>query len=405
MIKNFLHKILSQRHFWRTKSFNELNELYVAMLVRGMSLSMMGLFVPIFLLSIGYSLTKILMVVFIYFSTRVFTDIGAAFLVGRFGPKHIMVFGQVLLTISSLLFLTLEQMHWSIILLGSIWGASQSCFFISFDTDFSKIKHQMHAGKELGYIEIMGKLGAIIGPVIGGLISIILGPQYIFAISTVLMIVGLSPLFKTKEPVKTRQKLDYKGFAKTDIGVNLPSIVATHLENNLSVVMWPLFLALFVLPASTVFIKVGILSSFSVFMAVLATRYIGRVVDEQQGRRLLHMSAVINAMLHLAKPFVSSFGVAFGVGTVNEVVTIGYRLPFLKGYYDQTDEFPGHRIVYISIIESFSSFVKALIYAILIIISVATTARVTLTIAFMIAAIASLIILTEKFKTLGTKGL
>ena len=405
MIKNALHKILSHRHFWRTKSFSELNELYVAMLVRGMSLSMMGLFVPIFLLSIGYSLTKILLVVFIYFATRVFTDIGAAFLVARFGPKHIMIFGQILLTISSLLFLTLEQMQWSIVLLGSIWGASQSCFFISFDTDFSKIKHRLHAGKELGYIEIMGKLGAIIGPIIGGIISILLGPQYIFAISTILMIIGLSPLLKTKEPVKTRQKLDYRGFAQTDIGGSLPAIVATHLENNLSVVMWPLFLALFVLPVSGVFFKIGILSSISVFMAVLSARYFGRVVDEQQGRRVLHVSAVINSVLHIAKPFVSTYGVAFGVGVINEVVTVGYRLPFLKGYYDQTDEFPGHRIVYISIIECFSSFVKATIYAVLIILSVTTTTRVTLTVAFMIAAIASLFIMTEKFKTLDTKGL
>jgi MFS family permease len=403
MIKNILHKILVRRHFWRTENFNELNELYVAMLVRGMSLSMMGLFVPIFLLSIGYSLTAILTILCIYFVTRVFSDIGAAFLVARFGPKHIMVVGQVLFSISSLLFLTLENMHWPIVLLGAVWGASQSCFFLSFDVDFSKIKHQLHAGKELGYVEIMGKVGAIIGPVLGGIISLILGPQYIFAISTILMIIGLLPLFKTSEPVKTRQRLDYRGFAKVDISKNLTAIAATHLENTLSIVMWPLFLALFVLPGDSVFIKVGVLSSVSVFMAVLAARYVGRLVDERQGRRVLHMSAMVNAMMHLVKPFVSSYGVAFGVGATNEVVTIGYRLPFFKGYYDQTDEFPGYRIVYISIIESFSSFIKATVYGMLIMISSVVSSRITLTIAFMIAAIASLLIMTEKFKTLNPK--
>ena len=181
MIKNLLHKILLRRHFWRTENFNELNELYVAMLVRGMSLGMMGIFVPIFLLRLGYSLTAILTIICIYFFTRTFVDIGAAFLVARFGPKHIMVLGQVLFAISSLLFLTLKNMHWPFILLGAVWGASQSCSFIAFDVDFSKIKHRMHSGKELGYIEIMGKLGAIAGPVLGGIISIIMGPQYIFA--------------------------------------------------------------------------------------------------------------------------------------------------------------------------------------------------------------------------------
>jgi MFS family permease len=131
MIKNLLHKILLRRHFWRTENFNELNELYVAMLVRGMSLGMMGIFVPIFLLRLGYSLTAILTIICIYFFTRTFVDIGAAFLVARFGPKHIMVLGQVLFAISSLLFLTLKNMHWPFILLGAVWGASQS-FIYSF---------------------------------------------------------------------------------------------------------------------------------------------------------------------------------------------------------------------------------------------------------------------------------
>lgn len=405
MIKAILKKILDKRHFWRTDNFNELNEIYVAMLVRGMSLSMMGLFVPIFLLSIGFSLTLILTIMCIYFVTRVFTDIGAAYLVARFGPKHVMVLGQVLFSISSLLFLTLERMHWPVILLGSVWGASQSCFFLSFDVDFSKIKHQIHAGKELGYVEIMGKLGAIIGPVLGGLVSLLLGPQYIFAVATILLVIGLMPLFKTAEPTKTRQKLDYRGFRKKDISKSLPAITATHLENTMSIVMWPLFLALFVLPGNTVFLKVGVLSSVAVLVSIVMAKTVGKLVDEYQGRRVLRLSAGVNTVLHLLKPLITVYPMAVVIGIADQVVTVGYRLPFFKGYYDQTDEFPGHRIVYISIMECFSSYVKAVIYGILIMISTVASARVTVTIGFMIAAVASMIIMTEKFKTLNPKDI
>lgn len=400
MLRSYIQKVLQHRHFWRTTSFNELNEIYVAMLVRGMSLSMMGLFVPVFLLRIGFGLTAILTILCIFFATRVFSDIGAAQLVARYGPKHIMVLGQILFALSSLLFLTLETMHWPLLLLGVVWGISQSCFFLSFDVDFSKIKHQLHAGKELGYVEIMGKIGAIIGPLIGGVVSILLGPQYIFAVSTLLMIGGLMPLFTTSEPVRTRQKLDYRGFTKKDIGKSLPAIGAIHLENTLSIVIWPLFLALFVLPGKSVFIKIGILSSVSVTMAILTARTVGKLVDSFQGRRILRMSAVLNTLLHMCKPFVTTYWAAFGVGMANEVATIGYRLPFFKGYYDQTDEYPGYRIVYISTIECYSSFIKTVIYGMLIILSVTVNDRITLTVAFLIAAIASVVIMTEKFKTL-----
>lgn len=400
MLKQITKKLLELRHPWREFDFNELNELYVAMLVRGMSLSMMGLFVPIFLMKIGFTLTAILSVLCIYFIVRIFTDIAAGFLVARFGPKHIMVLGQLLFVTSSILYLTQEHMHWPLILLGGVWGASQSCFFVSFDVDFSKIKHSKNGGKELGYIGIMTKLGAIIGPLLGGIISLLFGPEYIFAVSTVLLMVGLIPLFKTKEPVRLRQKLDFKGFDLDKATRNLPAIAAIHLENTLSLMTWPLFLAYFVLPGDSVFIKVGILSAVAVSLAMITDRVVGGLVDKGKGRRILRFSAITNALLHLLRPLVNSFPLAFGLGIANETVTVGYRLPFFKGFYDLTDDFPGYRIVLISIMECFSSFIKAGVYGSMALLSTVYSPWFVFTVGFIIAAISSLVIATERFRSL-----
>jgi MFS family permease len=352
------------------------------------------------LLSIGFTLTSILTLLCLYFAVRVFADFGAAFLVARFGPKHIILLGQILFTISSLLFLTLESRAWPLIVLGGVWGASQSCFFIAFDVDFSKIKHSQHAGKELGYVEIMSKIGAIIGPVLGGVVAIVFGPQFIFVVSTVLLMAGLLPLFTTSEPTRTRQKLNYRSFSLLNVQQHITPIAAVHLENTLSIMMWPLFLALFVIPGTGVFIQIGILSSVSVLVAILSARIIGGLVDKQKGRLILRISASFNALLHLFKPLVSTYFAAFGVGISNEIATIGYRLPFFKAYYDLADRFPGYRIVFISVMESFSSLIKFVAYAFLLILSLYFSDRTTLSVAFVIASISSLVIMKEKFKTL-----
>src|SRR5690606_25977773 len=96
MIQKLLQHLLGHRHFWRDIQFNEINEIYVAMLVRGLSLSMIGLFVPVYMLKLGYSLTDFLIVQVVYFIVRVFADFGAAHLVAKFGPKHVIIFGQTL---------------------------------------------------------------------------------------------------------------------------------------------------------------------------------------------------------------------------------------------------------------------------------------------------------------------
>lgn len=400
MLRQLLHKYLHHRHPWRIGKFNELNEIYVVMLVRGMSLSMMGIFIPIFMYKSGYVLQDIILLLVFYFLTRVYSDILTAFLIARFGPKHILFLGQMLFLVTSLMFLTLNSVSWPLFLVGSVWGLSQSLFFLSFDVDFSKIKHSAHSGKELGYVLIMSKIGAFLGPLLGGLVGYFFGAEYIFAFSSVVMTLGLIPLFKTSEPVHTHQKLDYKSFDVKKIYSLMPAFFGVHIENTVSVMLWPLFLAIFVIIGNTVFVKIGLITSVSIGISVLTSLYIGKLVDGRHGRVVLRISAVSNTLLHWARAFVATYIVAFGVNIINEVVTIGFRLPFYKGYFDEADDYPGHRIVFLSIMESFASFAKLVLYCLLFVVANLFSERTTLNTAFVIAGFASLLILTEKLKSL-----
>lgn len=381
----------------------ELKEIYLAMLVRGVGLSMMGLFVPIYLNRIGYDLTSILVLLTCYFGTRIWFDVIAAYGVAYFGPKHIMFFGQILFAVSSALFLSLQSVTWPLWLMGAVWGASQSCFFLSFDVDFSKIKHSARGGHELGRAEIMGKLGALLGPLVGGLVSVTLGPRYIFAVSTTLLVIGLLPLFKTREPVRLRQKLQFRTFPLHKVSGMVPSIVALHLENTLSIMLWPLFIALLIISSDSVFLQVGIISTISMLVAMLATRLAGRMTDAGNARPLLRVSAWVNALIHLIRPFVRSFAPLIPLDMANQMVTAGYRIPFMKLHYDMADQLPGYRIVYVAFSESLSSLVKTTVYAFLALLSTAFSDYQVLSVAFGIAAIASLVISTERFGNTSNK--
>lgn len=400
MLKEILHKLLRRRHPWRDVSFDELSEIYASMMLRSLALSMIAIFIPVYLYRLDYSITAIMSVFAMYFSGRVILDIVAAHMVARFGPKHTILFGQMLQIASSALFLTLPSMHWPLLLVGFVWGASASFFYIPFHVDFSKIKHSQHGGKELGFEQIMEKTGAALGPLAGGLTATLIGPRYIFLMSIVILLAGMWPLFRTREPVRTHQKLDYTGLAFSKLKPYLTSHVGLHVENTLCLMLWPLFLAVIVIPGAGVFAKIGILASVSVFVSIMSAYIVGRTVDKHFGRKLLRISAITNGLLHLGRPFVTVYPVAFAVNFLNEMITVGYRLPYTKGFYDLADDLPGYRIVYISTMEALGCLAKAIVWWVLIIASMVVSVHQVFIFGFALAALASFLMITEKFEAL-----
>lgn len=396
MIKKTIEKILRRNHFWRDVGFDELSELYVSNMLRSVALTIFMVFVPYFMYQQDYSLPAILSMFGLFFIARVFCDIGAAYTVARYGPKHTMIISCILQIISAGFLLTIPQMHWSIFLLGIPWGASASFFFIAYHTAFSKIKHTPKAGAELGHMQIFERLGFAIGPIIGGVIGSVFGPEYIFLAATLLMIGSLWPLFRTSEPIKVHQKLTYRLLPVRKIKRDIVANMCLGLENTLCVNVWPLYVAVFLL-SGAVYAQLGAVTAAGVVAAIISARVIGYLSDTSVARSVLRVSAVINGLLYLVRPFVQSIWGVFAVNLANDAATTGYRMPFLKGVYTAADDLPGLRIVYLSSLEATGSIMKATVWFFLAIVATALPFQWVMFVAFAIAGLASFGITSERF--------
>ncbi len=171
MIQKLINSLLEPRHFWRTISASELSELYTSNMLRSLAISLLMVFVPFYLYQHGYSVAAIFSVFGFYFVARAFLDFAAGYMIARVGPKHTMIISCILQIISSGLFLSVPRFHWAFWVLGIPWGASASFFFISYHVAFSKIKHTVHSGKEIGYMTIMERIGSVVGPLVGGVVG------------------------------------------------------------------------------------------------------------------------------------------------------------------------------------------------------------------------------------------
>lgn len=404
MLKKTVHKLLKHRHFWREIGFDELSEIYITMMFRSLAISLTNIFVPLYMLKLGYSVFDVFILMAWYFAGRGFIfDLLAGFSVVRFGPKHTIFYGYILLIFSTVLFLTLPGTHWPFWLIGPIWGGSTSLFCIPLDVDFSKIKHKRHGGKELGYMTIMEKLGGVLGPVVSGVVATLFGGQYIFLVAAAMLVVGGMPLFRTREPVKTRRPLNLMSLDIRRMKWDLLSFIPFGLELNIYGTLWPLYLALFVLASGAAYAKLGVLASVSVVASMFAAYFIGKLTDRHRGRQLLRFGAITNAVLYFFRPFITTYPGALLINVVRESSNVSYDMPYTKGMYDAVDSMPGHRAAYFTVMEMVDSLTKALMWLVFAILTGIFSNYGLLAGGFAFGALTSLLIMIERFPALDPR--
>ena len=402
MLKKKIRMFLVRTHFWRDAGFDELSELYVSNLLRSLALAIFAIFVPYFLYQNGYSGAAIFSTFGLFFVFRAPMDIVAGYFVARFGPKHAMIISCALQIMNALVLLTLPTFNWHPVIIALPWGISASFFFVAYHVAFSKVKHTLKAGHELGHMQTFERAGYLIGPLVGGIVGTVFGPQYIFLAATLLLITSLWPLLLTAEPVKTQQKISFKTLDASKIKSDLFAYACLTVENTLCINTWPLYISVFVL-SGAVYAQLGALSTFGVIAAILSAKLIGRVTDTSVARKMLRLSAIINASLYVFRPFVNGLWGIFAINIANDAINAGYRMPFIKGMYAAADDLPGYRIVYISSMESVASIAKGTIWFCLAILAATFSLQVVLWISFAVAAIASLGIMSERFKVYNLK--
>lgn len=399
MIQKVINRLLARRHFWRTVGFDELSEIYASQLLRSLAASLIGIFVPVYLYKSGYSIADISIMFLVWFLSRFILAYISAKIIGLLGPKHGIAISVVLQILYLMLVLSVQTFNWPLWILGVAGSFAYGLYVMAFNVDFSKIKHTEHGGKELGYLQIFERIGAVAGPLVGGLIAGFFDPRYTMLLAIVVLFLSLIPIFMSAEPTRQHQPIILKGFPLSRHKQDFYVSIAFQLENVISLNIWPLFLGAFILVNNT-YAALGVLASVSTAVAIVAVYSIGHLIDDQKGRFLLNTGAIANGILHLFRPFVTTIGQAFGINLVNEPVTAMIRMPFLKGMFDDSDSVPGYRITYFLIFEWYVSVGNVIFWSFVYLASTYWSDFRALQVTFIIAAILSFLITKQKFPAL-----
>jgi MFS family permease len=404
MFQAFIHRFLLHRHFWRYANFDEIGELYASRMMRLLAVFMINVFVALYLYQQGYSLLFIASFYALSFLFRAGVTYFAARFVAKFGPKHGILTANLLYIPALIAFPFLATFGLPAII---IFGLFQSLSMVTFDlaylVDFSKVKHVEHAGKEIGYMQILERLTASLSPLIGGTIAFLIAPEATIWFSAVLFVFASLPLFRTKEQVRLNQKLDFRHFPWRDTWQSIRAETAIGFDAVASNFVWVLFIAVTIFGVSSgddsVYFLVGAFASITILTSFFSAYAFGRIIDRRHGGDLLNIAAIANAMTHVFRAFVTTPAGIVAANVGNEVATTGYSMAFMRGIFDTADNAKGHRIVYLMLMSAAANvggFIGSLVFVLILLMNLPLV--LSFQMFFVVAAVYVLLAMTARFR-------
>lgn len=399
MIEKFIHRLLLRRHFWRHVTLSEVAELYAARLLRMTAGSLISVMAAVYLYKNGYSVSFIVGAYGVYFVFKALVAYPCAQLIARFGPKHGMFFANIVMIPALLGFLALPKLGlWGLIGHLFFYGISVALYDMAHLISFSKVKSIEHAGRELGFMNIMDKLAKGISPFIGGLVAWLLGPEVTIWVASALFLLSAVPLFRSAEPVRTRQRITFAGFPWRQTWRSLAAEAAVGVDGVGNNMLWQLFLVAIVLAGSgdEAYAKIGALASITLTVGLIIPRIYGRIVDKRRGAELLRYGVVANSIVHVVRPWIATPVAAGMLNVAHESASTAYIISFMRGMFDLADR-SGHRIAYLLLIEIMINLGAAVISGIAVLLLFCFGDKAGLSMTFVLTGVLTLLISFAKF--------
>ena len=304
-------------HFWwRFFPHKELDRIYVSVAFKSFAISLISLFVPVYLFTeLNYTLTHTLLF-FIYYSLAfmISSPVSAKYS-ARFGVKHsiLMSVPLYLLFVLALYFLPLVKIP--LFVPGCLIGFSMSFYWMGLHSVFYKASDHKHRGAEVGKRTSISIFATMLGPLLGGVMIKYVGFQLVFILASILLFSSAFFLFTSKE-----RHIKYH-FSLKKI------FIRKHWENSVFFVsrgsrvmavgvIWPLF----IFSILGDYFSLGIIGSVTAGVSAILIWIIGDYSDHTNKRKIIRWSVGFESLSWFIRAMITTIYGVFGATIFGAVV-------------------------------------------------------------------------------------
>lgn len=262
-------------HYFSHPLGREVREVYWHSILNSLALSLVYIFEPIFLWTLGFSLVSILwFYVQVYTWYILFVTLGAKF-AGRFGYKHSILLSNLIYVIYWIVLFSVSNVPILYYFAPIFFALQKSFFWPAWNADVALASARTERGREMGVLYSLIQISFIAGPFLGGFISEKFGFFALFISASFLIIFSVYPLFKSPEIHSSHQfhfedlwKI-FRAFPRNFVGY------FGYAEDLMFQSLWPVFMFVIISDVS----QVGTVSTVATLVGTVLMLYIGKLTD------------------------------------------------------------------------------------------------------------------------------
>lgn len=349
-------------HGHKKLHYTEMNELYITLSLRALALGVGGIFVPLFLYDIGYTLSMIAGFYIFTMVIRVPMELVAAKLITSLGAKHTLTISYSSLFLHFLTLYSLQFFPWLWPLAGAFLAGEMAFFWMSYHLQASSVRTRKKASSQISMTIVLSRMFMALGPLIGGVVAVSYGVEYTLLLAALLLVTASYPLFKTPD-VSLKAKLRTREIKFDFFGRDSLAHLAHQINNVVATYLWPLWL-LFVLGDYS---QIGFIIALSIILGLGLTLWVGRLGDSGHNDMLLKVGTGIKSISHWLRVFSDSFGLAFLTNWLSDIGDNFATGPYMEKFYEAADE--GKRFEYILQMNVLSAVGKMLGWVVLLLLT------------------------------------
>lgn len=284
-------------HFPGLKKLNlqeEVNEVFLHNFVKSLGLSLVSIFIPMYLLDANFSIVQVGLFFLIYYVADLLVTIPCYHVSGRIGYKRVSLLSAPFLVGYYVLLRSFTNPV--PLYLATIVGATgKSLYWAGMNAETAISTHEDRRDSEVGIFYSMPTLASIVSPVIGGLILTAFGYNILFITTGVLVGLSFIPLFLSE---RHSEGLDTEltSFFSRNYLEDFLTYFFNGAESIGKKLLWPLFLVLIIEGA----VDLGIAGGLKSLGAAVASIAIGRITNDGNRPKVIASGVIVAVLMFFA---------------------------------------------------------------------------------------------------------
>jgi MFS family permease len=284
-------------------SQSKLPKLFQMMSLNSFGLGLISVFIPIFLLKLGYSLQLVMVWILMQHATLLLASFVVVYFSNRIGLVHCLHIRFLILVSYLLLIFILPNHHFLFFIIPILIGMEAAFFWVPINTLLVRSTEEKSMGDSYSKFFTYPKFFTMWCPLIGALIVSFFSFNTLFIIALIFIFFAFIPLLplSSEKTNFTFSKEKFKEIWHENKKYFFPEIIDNFTED--AAVLFSIFIFLKLQSIA----QVGIIETIAAFFSIFFTLTVGKLTDKWDKHKLFKAGAILVSLSWTFNFFVSQF--------------------------------------------------------------------------------------------------